>query len=407
MRIDSINKIKTSLDKCIAKYPFSQNCQTKIASPYKKPLKIKLKKNTPNVERIRDQVLGFFHKKTIMPDNIRVELKNGLKLFPDIAELHAVHAILMFVDSQTGSEHDRMTGLYSAIIKMSRAIYHGAESILYVHFLRLIYINYLNGLSKVSKKSLNRAQYYRIHPEIEQRWKRIKTEQSALDRLLLSLKEDKNIQSMFEMSMNSGIVFVVFSDPEKKKIYKALQESQQKKLTFNKIQYPAIQAVEIITRFLTFYTKIPNLRTKIEVCIKTMENEPSRDILLFAYRVKAAWYLNELKNAFNVDLVNKVYALSKKTIVDYLEHAQFPHHCEITPIRIFADVLCNYAEHFINELGMNRFTGELKYALVHLNRVLSLSMIKGIMKLVQDHQRSIQGVASQFGIDIKVEELEV
>jgi hypothetical protein len=196
MRIDSINKIKTSLDKCIAKYPFSQNCQTKIASPYKKPLKIKLKKNTPNVERIRDQVLGFFHKKTIMPDNIRVELKNGLKLFPDIAELHAVHAILMFVDSQTGSEHDRMTGLYSAIIKMSRAIYHGAESILYVHFLRLIYINYLNGLSKVSKKSLNRAQYYRIHPEIEQRWKRIKTEQSALDRLLLSLKEDKNIQSM-------------------------------------------------------------------------------------------------------------------------------------------------------------------------------------------------------------------
>lgn len=405
-RNNTINAIKIKLDNCIAMFPFSDECQSKIVAPYKKPSKRRIKKTPPNIERFRDQVVSFFHKKAILPDKVRVELRNSLKLFPDMAELHAIHAILMFVDSQTGSEYDRVAGLYNAFIKISKAIYHGAESILYVHFLRLIYTSYLNGLKKVSRESMGRARLYRIHPEIEEKWKRIKNDLSALDQLLYAIKDDKNILSLFEMSMNSGKVFVVFSDREKKKIYKAVRESHDKKLTINKVQYPAIQAMEVITRFLTFYIKIPILRTKVEVCIRVMENEPTRDILLFAYRVKAAWYLNELKKNFNVELVNKLYALSKKNIVDYLEHAQFTHHCEITPIRILADLLCSYADHFIQEKGMVRFVKELEYALLHLNRVMSVSMISGVNKLVKNHQRSIQGLANQYDFDIKLENLD-
>ncbi len=48
---------------------------------------------------------------------------------------------------------------------------------------------------------------------------------------------------------------------------------------------------------------------------------------------------------------------------------------------------------------------ELEYALEHLNRVLKLSMIKGVNKLVHKHQRSIHGVTNQFGIEINLENL--
>ncbi len=394
-----INKIQTLLKESPDTPEFFGKRKLTLKAPKRKLFR---RKNYPDLTSLRVDLNKLSVNGKVDIHN-RQKVRNDLKNYPDVPDLHVINAIYTYQDipkqnekmimstlSQNKLNEHQLSQLKRAINQIVLAFHNGGLNVFNVNWFIKIYLEHLNAYKGRLTYEYNGIQNRRdkVLMELAQR---VKDKQSEIINLMSIKDKLGGITRLTRRLNGTSYLSDSFSPLEIRKAAIAVQNGDPTKTIVK--DRTAAKTIFVLMTLLFLLAKIPILKDLVEDILKTIPDD-DRGLLLRKRMVLTIILMAEferLLSSSNKDLVrengDKLYAYCLNTINDYTRGKYLKEQYEIDP----------YLKATWLIIASNGFHSKQKYKEMLAQGYTFMQTISGEQNhLKEPHRETIIEIASRY-----------